>query len=173
MISILRERSFRPLIRRLPAVLSWISISTTFILQQVFSACRKGVHYYPRIGFNGIDTSGTAVLEYPDFHAVLSGAKDSDSPGYAIVQGEKGYIKVNGIPSQVAELTVRINGETRTFTENRSAHRMVDEMLEFDRILTEEDWEKADRLLEHSLTVMKILETARKSGGIHFPADEA
>ena len=133
----------------------------------------ESVHYYPRIGFNGIDTSGTAVLEYPDFHAVLSGAKDSDSPGYAIVQGEKGYIKVNGIPSQVAELTVRINGETRTFTENRSAHRMVDEMLEFDRILTEKDWEKADRLLEHSLTVMKILETARKSGGIHFPADEA
>ena len=133
----------------------------------------ESVHYYPRIGFNGIDTSGTAVLEYPDFHAVLSGAKDSDSPGYAIVQGEKGYIKVNGIPSQVAELTVRINGETRTFNENRSAHRMVDEMLEFDRILTEKDWEKADRLLEHSLTVMKILETARKSGGIHFPADEA
>ena len=50
---------------------------------------------------------------------------------------------------------------------------MVDEMLEFDRILTEKDWETADRLLEHSLTVMKILETARKSGGIHFPADEA
>ena len=131
------------------------------------------VHYYPRIGFNGIDTSGTAVLEYPDFHAVLSGAKDSDSPGYAIVQGEKGYIKVNGIPSQVVELTVRINGETRTFTENRKVHRMVDEMLEFDRILTEKEWEKAERLLDHSLTVMKLLETARKSGGIHFPADEA
>ena len=92
-----------------------------------------------------------------------------DSPGYAIVQGEKGYIKVNGIPSQVAELTVRINGETRTFTENRSTHRMVDEMLEFDRILTEKDWEKADRLLEHSLTVMKLLETASKERRHPFP----
>ena len=27
-------------------------------------------------------------------------------------------------------------------------------------------------LLEHSLTVMKLLEAARKDGGIHFPADE-
>ena len=161
------------MIRRLPAVLLWISISTTFILQQVFSACRKAFIIIRGSVLTASILLGTAVLEYPDFHAVLSGAKDSDSPGYAIVQGEKGYIKVNGIPSQVAELTVRINGETRTFTENRSAHRMVDEMLEFDRILTEKDWEKADRLLEHSLTVMKILETARKSGGIHFPADEA
>ena len=130
------------------------------------------IHYYPRIGFNGIDTSGTAVLEYPDFHAVLSGAKDSESPGYAVIQGEDGYIRVNGIPSQVAELTVFAGGVTRTFTKNQKRHRMVDEMLEFDRILTEDDRETADRLLEHSLTVMKLLEAARKDGGIHFPADE-
>ena len=130
------------------------------------------IHYYPRIGFNGIDTSGTAVLEYPDFHAVLSGAKDSESPGYAVIQGEDGYIRVNGIPSQVAELTVFAGGVTRTFTKNQKRHRMVDEMLEFDRILTEDDRETADRLLEHSLTVMKLLEVARKDGGIHFPADE-
>ena len=130
------------------------------------------IHYYPRIGFNGIDTSGTAVLEYPDFHAVLSGAKDSESPGYAVIQGEDGYIRVNGIPSQVAELTVFAGGVTRTFTKNQKRHRMVDEMLEFDRILTEDDRETAERLLEHSLTVMKLLEAARKDGGIHFPADE-
>lgn len=130
------------------------------------------IHYYPRIGFNGIDTSGTAVLEYPNFHAVLSGAKDSESPGYAVIQGEDGYIRVNGIPSQVAELTVFAGGVTRTFTKNQKRHRMVDEMLEFDRILTEDDRETADRLLEHSLTVMKLLEAARKDGGIHFPADE-
>ncbi|MEI3193747.1 MAG: hypothetical protein V8S22_07405 [Lachnospiraceae bacterium] len=116
--------------------------------------------------------SGTAVLEYPDFHAVLSGAKDSESPGYAVIQGEDGYIRVNGIPSQVAELTVFAGGVTRTFTKNQKRHRMVDEMLEFDRILTEDDRETAERLLEHSLTVMKLLEAARKDGGIHFPADE-
>lgn len=104
MISILRERSFRPLIRRLPAVLLWISISTTFILQQVFSACRKAF-----IIIRGSVLTASILLERQSwniriFTRLLSGAKDSDSPGYAIVQGEKGYIKVNGIPSQVAEL---------------------------------------------------------------------
>ena len=47
---------------------------------------------------------------------------------------------------------------------------MVDEMLEFDRILTEDDRETADRLLEHSLTVMKLLETARKERRNSFPS---
>ncbi len=41
MTSIGKEKSFRPLIRRLPVVLSWISISITCILRQGFSACRK------------------------------------------------------------------------------------------------------------------------------------
>lgn len=131
----------------------------------------EAVSYHPRIGFNGIDTSGVALLSYPGFTAVLSGAKDSNSPGYAIVQGEKGYLKVNGIPSELKELTVCLHGETKSFSLNEKRHRMTDEMLEFDRILRENDREAADRLLSHSLTVMEILQKARKSGGITFPAD--
>lgn len=132
----------------------------------------ENILYCPRVGFNGIDTSGVAVLSYPGFTAALSGAKDSASPGYAVIQGEKGFIQVNGIPSELKELTVSINGENRTFSLQKDRHRMVDEMLEFDRIFREDDRDAAERLLEHSLTVMEIAQEARKSGGIHFRADE-
>ena len=41
----------------------------------------KDATYYPNIGPNGIDTSGTLVMEYDGFSAVCTGSKDSDSPG--------------------------------------------------------------------------------------------
>lgn len=132
----------------------------------------KAVIYRPRIGFNGVDTSGVVLLEYDDFTAVLSGAKDSSSPGYALIQGERGYIRANGIPSELKELTVCVDGREETFSKNLDRHRMVDEMLFFDQILQENDRESAERLLKHSLVVMEIAEQARKSGGIRFAADE-
>ena len=55
----------------------------------------KDATYYPNIGPNGIDTSGTLVMEYDGFSAVCTGSKDSDSPGYVCVQGEKGFMKVD------------------------------------------------------------------------------
>ena len=45
----------------------------------------KDATYYPNIGPNGIDTSGTLVMEYDGFSAVCTGSKDSDSPGYVCV----------------------------------------------------------------------------------------
>ena len=52
----------------------------------LFGAPQDAV-YYPNIGKNGIDTSGTLILTYDGFSAVCTGAKDSDSPGYIKVQG--------------------------------------------------------------------------------------
>ncbi len=130
------------------------------------------VSYKPRIGFNGIDTSGAVILSYPDFTAVLTGAKDSASPGYVVIQGEKGYIKVHGIPSECREIEAFLDGEKKTFSLNENRHRMTDEMLEFDRILKEQDREAMERLLAHSLTVMEIAFRARKDGGIRFGADQ-
>lgn len=129
------------------------------------------VFYRPRIGFNGIDTSGAVILSYPDFTAVLVGAKDSASPGYGVIQGEKGYIKVHGIPSECREIEAFLDGEKKIFSLNRNRHRMTDEMLEFDRILREQDQKTMERLLNHSLTVMDIASRARKDGGIRFGAD--
>ena len=64
----------------------------------------KDATYYPNIGPNGIDTSGTLVMEYDGFSAVCTGSKDSDSPGYVCVQGEKGFMKVDSKPNIASEL---------------------------------------------------------------------
>ena len=56
------------------------------------------VLYAPNRGWNGVDTSGVLLLGYPAFQAALSAAKDSDSPSAFLVQGEKGWLKVEGKP---------------------------------------------------------------------------
>ena len=35
----------------------------------------KDVHYFKNVGYNGIDTSGIVIMEYPDFIATCTGAK--------------------------------------------------------------------------------------------------
>ena len=139
----------------------------------------RAVHYYPNRGFNGIDTSGTLVLEYDGFSAVCTGAKDSDSPCYLSVQGEKGWMRIDGKPNVAPNLTlsyVREGGtgggtrdaagavvremETETFVPEEKEHRMVQEFRDFARIIDTDDRAEAERLAEETLAVMQIVETA-------------
>ena len=139
----------------------------------------RAVHYYPNRGFNGIDTSGTLVLEYDGFSAVCTGAKDSDSPCYLSVQGEKGWMRIDGKPNVAPNLTlsyVREGGtggetrdaagavvretETETFVPEGKEHRMVQEFRDFARIIDTDDRAEAERLAEETLAVMQIVETA-------------
>ena len=38
------------------------------------------IHYFKNTGYNGIDTSGIVIMQYPDFIATCTGAKDCSSP---------------------------------------------------------------------------------------------
>lgn len=135
------------------------------------------VHYYPNRGFNGIDTSGTAVLSYDGFSAVCTGAKDSDSPCFVSVQGEKGYMRLEGKPNAPDSLTLVTVSEgekprpdaagamvrptvTEVFTPAVREHRMLREFRDFARIADTKDRKAADDYLEETLTVMRILEAA-------------
>lgn len=52
--------------------------------------------YIPNKGYNGIDTSGVAILKYPGFIATCVGAKDSSSDNFVYIQGDKATLKVSG-----------------------------------------------------------------------------
>lgn len=144
--------------------------------------------YFPNLGFNGVDTSGTAVLTYPGFQAVLTGAKDSDSPCQTVIQGEKGWIRIPGKPNNPEGLEMEYwdedgpdvlsssGGRDRAMIRDQYSappcpHRMVPEFEAFARIIDTEDREAAERCSQASLCVMEILEETRKSAGIRFGVD--
>ena len=131
--------------------------------------------YYPNTGFNGIDTSGTMVLEYDGFSAVCTGAKDSDGPCFVQIQGEKGYMRIEGKPNVAPNLTVVITDEENTETHRDAAgamvrpvirsefvpekvhHRMTREFSDFAKMIDGKDHILADRFAEETLGVMRIV----------------
>lgn len=146
--------------------------------------------YFPNRGFNGIDTSGTAILQYPEFTAVCTGAKDSDSPSFISIQGENGWIRMDGHPSfpdhfdaEYIDLTnpklipSSSGGMQRTmisvhFEAEKVHHRMTREFADFAKIIDTKNDAAARTALENTLAVMDTLESARKYAGIHFGVDE-
>lgn len=167
----------------------------------------ENVMYYPNIGYNGIDTSGIVVLSYPQFKAICIGTKDTDGPNAAVIQGENGWMRMDGKPNVDNNLEVAVVGNAaqadgcvavltdpksgksggqpqlsasgsvdRSFTKRyyeaeKVHHRMCAEFKDFARIIDEKDDAEAESLLQNSLTVMQVLEKARKSAGIRFGCD--
>ena len=148
----------------------------------------RDAKYFPNLGFNGIDTSGTAVLCYDGVTAVCTGAKDSDSPSFAIFQGENGWMRLIGKPNVIEGVDYEFADETKPPVPNAAGgmsramesgkydapkmrHRMTQEFMDFARIVDSRDDAAAAACLERSVAVMTALETARKSAGIRFAVD--
>lgn len=109
-------------------------------------------------GFNGVDTSGTAILKYPDALAICTAAKDSDNPSRVIIQGEKGWIKISGTPNILPDVEVSIRGKYHeNFSPNRYTSRLCHQFEEMLKIYKNRDYGEMSQRLQHSLDVMRTL----------------
>lgn len=121
-----------------------------------------GGSYAANVGRNGIDLSGVAVLHYDGFQAVCIAAKDSASPNFALIQGEKGYLKIEGESSRCRRAEVCVDGRTERFGEEQSEENaLVYEVLEFEKIMKENDFAACRRLLSETRMVVEILASLR------------
>lgn len=107
-------------------------------------------------GWNGVDTSGTVILEYDGFLAVCTAAKDSDSPNCAAVQGTRGTILVEGPPSAArsARLGEKIIGE------DPHCDGFFEEISEIRRQFAAKDLETCYQTLEQSQLLLDVLAEA-------------
>lgn len=121
----------------------------------------RAAHYLPNME-RGIDTSGILTLDYGDFKAVAVAAKDCQAPVSSTIQGNKGCIRIQVPMNQIESYELfdnQKNGTTYDFHEN--AHRLSYEFLEFDRMIREKDFKKAEELMQISMTATEILEHKR------------
>lgn len=130
------------------------------------------VTYYPNKGFNGIDTSGMLVLQYPGFTALAVGAKDCSAPCEVWLEGDKATIGVLSSPGQVR--TVRyyppkgdMTGKKDADTSQdmgivQNANHMDYEAADFKRIIEEDDRAAYEALKAQTLVVAEILEEAKR-----------
>lgn len=139
------------------------------------------VQYFAGKHENGIDTHGTAILQYGDVVCQCIGAKDTLCDNTVQVMGDAGYIKITPAPNNLQSVVlVRRGAEDAgpigTNLKQRKNREEVDlpedqwfyEMQTLSRLVAEGDYETCYRNLEISQTVVEVLEQARKSAGLPF-----
>ena len=96
----------------------------------------RTMHYLANRGYNGVDVSGTLALHYPGFVATLSAAKDCDGHNFGCIQGEKGYIEIEGSVSVMARMKLCLRGQEPVIYEAEAGrHRLSYEFEQFRRII--------------------------------------
>lgn len=124
------------------------------------------VQYLPNIE-RDIDTSGILVLDYGTSKAIAIGAKDSTAPIRTVFQGDQGSIVLNGPTNEMNSFDVYDNQKLlENVSHNPYQHRMQQEFVEFERIIRENDLATAELQLEHSETVMWVVNEAVQSAGL-------
>lgn len=120
--------------------------------------------YFANRGYNGVDTSGVLMMDYGTFKAVLIACKDSVSEYYGLIQGDEGTIKVHGASLgrlEHADFTA-VKSEVVERLSIKQAHHMSYELRDFKEIIEKRDFAERDRLFEHSLKVLEIIESVEK-----------
>lgn len=120
----------------------------------------------------GIDTSGVLVLDYGKFKAVCIGAKDCQVLTASTIQGDNGNIFIEIPTNKIDAYIINYNngdGSVESFDENK--HRMIYEFENFIEIIDNKDFERAEKFLQITEIVTKILQEARSQVGIKFAED--
>lgn len=130
------------------------------------------VKYFPNIE-NSIDTSGVMVMDYGDFKAVCIGAKDSSAAFMNTIQGDLGTITIKDALNSFNQALISIKGQDDDLIKlDESKSRLFYEWIEFDKILKDRDYKKADDLADLTLATSEAINQARIEAGIFFPSDE-
>lgn len=109
----------------------------------------------------GVDTSGILVMDYGAFKAVCISAKDCSAEIKSTIQGNQGSLAVLGATNTLPEISVTPNGQApEVLNHNGDHHRMHAEFVAFEDILSNQKEDKVKEALGHSLSVMRVFETA-------------
>lgn len=123
-------------------------------------------HYEANIGFNGVDTSGTLIMKYPEYIAICTGAKDSASHNGVMIQGTKGYIQMDSRPGIIQNVSLHTKEEERIIDIEKMQSPMKTEFEQIASVIEEKDTSTMVLWLENSLEVMKILSNSREEIGL-------
>lgn len=132
----------------------------------------KQAYYYPNRHENGIDTSGILILQYPDFICECTQVKDTWGNNGVQIQGEFGFIDVVNASNRCEQVHLVLKDQEQTLNENGDLDPWFHEFQQMSKLIKMKDYEECYHNLDTTLNVMKVLDLARESAGIHFLADQ-
>ena len=118
----------------------------------------NAAHYYPTKGYNGVDTSGIAILQYDNFTISCSAAKDSTGPCGFVIQGDQGTLIGEDSASTLAKIIFSDKTGDTVLAEFDGKYKLSYELTEFIRQFETQDYASCCQMLEHSITVTEIVD---------------
>ena len=132
----------------------------------------RSASYDPVIVATGADGGGPVVLRYEGFAVTVLQSKCYSSAAPSEVYGEKGTLRVNAV-TDIASVEF-IDAKTKAVTKlggEKCKYNLMEECVEFARIINSRDHEEAAKLETLSKEVLKITEKLRKDNGIIFAVE--
>lgn len=120
---------------------------------------------------SGVDGQGTIIAKYPEMDAVVTYSKINATILPSEIQGEEGSIVIDKIsdPEKV-EIHYR-DGRIEDITLPQNEQTMYYEIKEFIDVIRNGKKQSSVNSHSKSLTVMGIMDEARKQMGLEYPAD--
>lgn len=127
--------------------------------------------YYPNLCSTGVDTSGIAILQYPDFVSECTGAKDTWGNNHVQIQGEKGYLYIEGGPSWLTKVHLCTKEGEASYNMQDEPDRWLYEVRNMTKRILQNDRESFRRDLDITADVVEVLEKMRREAGIIFSGE--
>lgn len=127
--------------------------------------------YYPNICSTGVDTSGIAVLRYPDFVSECAGAKDTWGVNHVQIQGEKGYLYIEGGSIELTRVRLCTKESETSYNLQDDSDRWVYEMRNMTERLLQGERESFRRDFAVTADVIEVMEKMRREAGIIFSGE--
>ena len=120
---------------------------------------------------SGVDGLGTMAIKYPELTADLMFSKITNSHVPSEVQGENGTIVIDKISDMQGLTRIDKDGTITNISVEQKQETMFYEIDHFVELIKAGQLESPINSFENSLTTIKVLDQARKSVGLVFPAD--
>ena len=127
--------------------------------------------YHPNCHPGLCDTSGVMTMCYNGFVSTNAGAKDTWGVNFFQIEGERGYIYIEGGANGIRSVRTVTRESDVTVNLQDNPDRWYYEVQEVTRLLQEEDYDAVYARLETTIATIETIETARKGAGIFFPGD--
>lgn len=127
----------------------------------------KEVRYFPNM-LRGIDTSGVLIMLYEEFICICIAAKDCHGSPAIRIQGDLGEIHMKSSANKCNGYTLTSGGNSSDIDVNRWQNRLVEEFLDFDKMIQAKDYTSCYELLDLSITAVEVFEQARAAAGLQY-----
>lgn len=132
----------------------------------------KGIKASGLLLETGVDAEGSLILQYEHMEVVMIFSKITNSYIPSEIQGEEGSIVFDKLnPPEDIKIRYR-NGEVEDISQVQTNEPMYYETEEFIELVKLGKRESDINSFEHSLTVMEILDEARRQMGVIYPSDQ-